>query len=164
MEDHDVRSVMVHSSQRTHGHRPNQSTSSSRYPRRLPVGDARSAHSGSQGQPSPQNSSNSSGGNDGNGDRGGRGATWEPDENVMACLTCSRRFSAFLRRHHCRQVNVLLVTLTGVDIVEELYVIDARHLALLYLWNDSFGTSYITTTRPATLHGSIGCAIHVFLF
>jgi hypothetical protein len=135
MEDRDVPSAMVHSSQRRHGHRPSQGMTS-RYPHHLPIGDASGAHSGSQGQPSPQNGSSSSGGNDGNGDRGDRGATWEPDENVMACPLCSRRFSAFQRRHHCRQVKVLLVTLTGVDIVEELYVIDARHLAMLYLRND----------------------------
>jgi hypothetical protein len=27
---------------------------------------------------------------------------WEPDESVSSCRLCHRRFTAFLRRHHCR--------------------------------------------------------------
>lgn len=41
-------------------------------------------------------------GNDGNGYPGGHRAIWEPDDSVQMCRLCNRRFTAFLRRHHCR--------------------------------------------------------------
>jgi hypothetical protein len=41
-------------------------------------------------------------GNDGDGQPGPQRATWEPDESVQLCRVCNRRFTAFLRRHHCR--------------------------------------------------------------
>lgn len=41
-------------------------------------------------------------GNDGDGRPGPQRATWEPDEAVEMCRVCNRRFTTFLRRHHCR--------------------------------------------------------------
>ncbi|KAJ2493344.1 hypothetical protein IWW37_000628 [Coemansia sp. RSA 2050] len=34
-------------------------------------------------------------------------SAWEPDEATAVCRQCSRRFSLFLRRHHCRRCGLV---------------------------------------------------------
>lgn len=135
--DIEESAVHSHSFQRTHGHRPSQSTGSSN-PRPLPIGDARDVTAGGSQVNPLLRGYNSSGGDEGNNNQGGARASWEPDENVSACPLCNRRFTAFLRRHHCRQANVFIDT-NEVDTVEEWYVIDARPHVIPFRPNGLYG-------------------------
>ncbi|RKP36385.1 hypothetical protein BJ085DRAFT_21759, partial [Dimargaris cristalligena] len=33
---------------------------------------------------------------------------WEPDEAARHCRLCERRFTLFVRRHHCRRCGILV--------------------------------------------------------
>jgi FYVE zinc finger len=97
-EDHHA----VHFTQTTHGDRYNQSSGSSNYPRRIAIGDPAINPTASARHPRSDNRPGGGHGNEGNRNPRGHSATWEPDETVLSCRLCSRRFSTFLRRHHCR--------------------------------------------------------------
>ncbi|KAI8325086.1 hypothetical protein GQ54DRAFT_252028, partial [Martensiomyces pterosporus] len=34
-------------------------------------------------------------------------SAWEPDEATAVCRQCARRFTLFLRRHHCRRCGLV---------------------------------------------------------
>ncbi|KAJ2708239.1 hypothetical protein FB645_000085 [Coemansia sp. IMI 203386] len=34
-------------------------------------------------------------------------SAWEPDDSAMQCRQCARRFTLFLRRHHCRRCGLI---------------------------------------------------------
>lgn len=87
----------------SHGQRHTHSSNASQYPRRNAGNDATSFRDGPCRHPSIRNNrSPGDGNNEGNENPGGGRALWEPDENVSSCNVCHRRFTAFLRRHHCR--------------------------------------------------------------
>lgn len=99
-EDNNV----IHDTQTSHRHRHNQSSSSSSYPRRIAIGDP-AINPSPSGRHSRSDRPGGGGGNEGNGNPRGHIAAWEPDETVLECRLCNRRFTAFLRRHHCRYMT-----------------------------------------------------------
>jgi hypothetical protein len=89
--------------QAAHGYRPTQTNSnSSQYPRRIAIGDGAIAQSSSAARQQLGSNRGSVGGNEGSRNPEQNNHFWEPDESVVACRLCHRRFTAFMRRHHCR--------------------------------------------------------------
>lgn len=117
----------------THGQRSPRSSSAS-YPRRIAIGES-SIPSTASGNPQyARTEPNDPGGGGSERERNPRDSFhWEPDETVNACRICNRRFTAFMRRHHCRYLTpYVLAALTSGSVVE-LYVIDALRLVILFL-------------------------------
>lgn len=85
------------------GQHHTHSSNASQLPHRNEGNDATSLREGPYRYRSIRSSrSHSDGDNDGNENPRGSRASWEPDESVSSCTVCHRRFTAFLRRHHCR--------------------------------------------------------------
>jgi hypothetical protein len=99
----DFQGLFISHGSQARGHHHNQSSSSAQYPRRVAVSTAGSF--GGPSRPSVSADGNrAEGGDEGNENPSGPLGTWESDEAVHACRLCSRRFTTFLRRHHCRYV------------------------------------------------------------
>jgi hypothetical protein len=108
----------------SHGNHHARSSSSTRYPRRNMDSESTQTRDSQQRRSSVQvNRSGGDDSNDGDGNPGGTRASWEPDESVNSCGLCHRRFTAFLRRHHCRYYDTIVVHANSdVGFVGELFV------------------------------------------
>lgn len=96
----------------SHGQHHTHGSNASQYSHRSAGNDPTSLRDGPNRYRSIRNiGSAGDGDNDGNENPGGSRASWEPDESVTSCNVCHRRFTAFLRRHHCRY-NTELAPLT----------------------------------------------------
>jgi hypothetical protein len=93
--------LISNGSQSMRGHANSQSSSSSQYPRRVAITTA-SSSGGHASRSSISGANRLEGGDEGPENPDGPVRTWESDEAVNACRLCNRRFTTFLRRHHCR--------------------------------------------------------------